>query len=417
MAIKRRPAKGQTGRAKHRTPTRIGRTASGSKTKRAAPKDPLAHAKALAERGAFGEAILSAEALLDADPRYWPARQFIAFTLWRRGYPKEAMMMLESAIMTAPDTAEAQTDLVSSLVMAAQQSSLMMDRTIELAEKTMARHGPSAALLQGLSVLFLRRGYRDKAAAAAERAVVLFPDNTAPRLNLSVVLLLLGREEEALAAYASVLKPYRTNIASPADKVVRQYAKLAEGYDDNALHQLFSERMAKFIADVLGPTLGKNVLDAGCGTGLLGTRIEASRLVGIDLSPDMLAAARARGVYDELIEGDLVAAMAGCQDRFDLVVSSCVLYHIADLAPYFRESARLLASGGHLFFSVDPAPDDLDVALSAPGEYAHSRAYLRRLAAETGFSEVAIAIMGHRATPGFWCAFRKGSLENGARPT
>ncbi|MCC7015706.1 MAG: methyltransferase domain-containing protein [Rhodospirillales bacterium] len=417
MAIKRRPAKGRTGRAKRRTPTRIGRTASGSKTKRAAPKDPLARAKALAERGAFGEAILTAEALLDADPRYWPARQFVAFTLWRRGYPKQAMMMLESAIMTAPDTAEAQTDLASSLVMAAQQSSLMTDRAIELAEKTMARHGPTASLLQGLSVLFLRRGDRDKAAATAERAVSLFPDNTAPRLNLSVVLLLLGREEEALAAYASILKPIRPNTTPSASEVVHQYAKLAGGYDDNALHQLFSERMAKFIADALGSTSGKTVLDAGCGTGLLGTRIEAGRLVGIDLSPDMLAAARARGVYDELIEGDLVEAMAGRQDRFDLVASSCVLYHIADLAPYFRQASRLLVPGGHLFFSVDPAPDNMGIALSAHGEYAHSRAYLRHLAAETGFSEVAIAIMGHRATPGFWCAFRKGPLENETRPT
>jgi predicted TPR repeat methyltransferase len=85
---------------------------------------------------------------------------------------------------------------------------------------------------------------------------------------------------------------------------------------------------------------------------------------------------------------------------------------MADLAPYFRQAARLLEPGGNLFFSVDPAPDDMEIGESGPGEYAHSRSYLRRCAAETGFSEVAIAVMGHRATPGFWCAFRKEPMEN-----
>ena len=92
----------------------------------------------------------------------------------------------------------------------------------------------------------------------------------------------------------------------------------------------------------------------------------------------------------ELVEGDLVQAMAARTDSFDLVASTCVLYHIADLAPFFREAARLLVPGGHLFFSVDPAPDSMDIGVSSPGEYAHSRAYLRRLATKTGFAETAI---------------------------
>ncbi len=101
--------------------------------------------------------------------------------------------------------------------------------------------------------------------------------------------------------------------------------------------------------------------------------------------------------------------MAKRTDRFDAVVSSCVLYHIADLAPFFRETARLLAPGGHLFFSVDPAPDSMEIGVSGLGEYAHSRAYVRRLAAEMGFVGVIIKIMEHRTYPGFWCAFRRAS--------
>ncbi len=47
------------------------------------------------------------------------------------------------------------------------------------------------------------------------------------------------------------------------------------------------------------------------------------------------------------------------------------------------------------------------MSMTAEGEYAHSRRYVRRLAAESGLEEVAIKIFEHRFYPGFYCAFRK----------
>ncbi|MBM3950591.1 MAG: methyltransferase domain-containing protein [Rhodospirillales bacterium] len=412
MAAKHRSALGRAAKAKRRPSAALKRGAAVSPRKNVRTKDPLARAKALVERGAFGEAITVAESLLDADPRYWPAREFIAHILWRRGYPKEAILFLESAIMTAPDKAEIQTRLASTLMLAAQQSGLMMERAVELAEKILARHVPTVPLLLDLSNLNFRCGRPDKALRTAERAVAEFPDSKSAKMNLSVALLMHGRKEDAVNAYATILKPYRIRTGANADNVRRQYANLAAEYDNNPLHQYFSARMAKFIADTIGPIGGLRMLDAGCGTGLLGTLLNPERLVGIDLSPEMIERARARNAYADLIAGDLVETMSKLDTRFDLIASSCVLYHLADLAPYFRQAARLLEPGGHLFISTDPAPDDMDIGESGPGEYAHSRAYLRRLAAKTGFAEIAIAIMGHRATPGFWCAFRKGSPAN-----
>ncbi len=45
--------------------------------------------------------------------------------------------------------------------------------------------------------------------------------------------------------------------------------------------------------------------------------------------------------------------------------------------------------------------------MAAQGEFAHSRRYVRRLAAESGLEEAAIEILEHRFYPGFYCAFRK----------
>ena len=49
----------------------------------------------------------------------------------------------------------------------------------------------------------------------------------------------------------------------------------------------------------------------------------------------------------------------------------------------------------------------MEIGVSGEGEYAHSRAYVRRLAAATGFAEIAVRIMAHRGNPGFWWAFRR----------
>ena len=79
------------------------------------------------------------------------------------------------------------------------------------------------------------------------------------------------------------------------------------------------------IADWIAP--GERVLDLGCGTGLSGVAFKpiARRLVGIDLSPKMLAKAQELAIYDALAEGDAEAPPAGAEGPFDLIVAGDVL--------------------------------------------------------------------------------------------
>ena len=368
----------------------------------------LAAAILLAERGAAVEALRQAKAILDADPGHWRTMSFIANILWRMDQPESALQALAATIDHAPDEAGIQTDLAVKFIKAALDTKKDIDRAIAIGEKTLDRHGPTLPLLNALVNAQARAGRYAEALKTTNMGVALFPDTREFYHDKSILLMRMGRTEEALEAFVRTIRPDLENTRDKFD-VRANYTALAAGYDDNNLHQSFSERMARLVLGLVGSTLAKRVLDAGCGTGLLGTHLKAARLVGIDLSPEMLAKARARGIYAELVEGDMVAAMTGLDERFDIIASSCALYHIADLAPFFRESARLLDSGGYLFFSVDPAPDSMDIGITAPGEYAHSRRYLRRLAAETGFAEAAIKTMEHRATPGFWCAFRRGA--------
>jgi SAM-dependent methyltransferase len=91
------------------------------------------------------------------------------------------------------------------------------------------------------------------------------------------------------------------------------------------------------------------VADLGCGTGRTGAwlaeRSGVTAIDGVDLTPEMLARARERGIYRELREADVVAT--GLQtDGYDLVITSLVDEHLANLRPLYAEAARLARVGG-----------------------------------------------------------------------
>ncbi|SRR5258705_3013855 len=79
-----------------------------------------------------------------------------------------------------------------------------------------------------------------------------------------------------------------------------------------------------------------------------------ARIDGIDLTPEMLARARARGIYDRLDVAD-VAATGLEGGVYDLVTTCLVDEHLADLRPLYREASRLARPGGlHVLVGFHP---------------------------------------------------------------
>jgi SAM-dependent methyltransferase len=88
-----------------------------------------------------------------------------------------------------------------------------------------------------------------------------------------------------------------------------------------------------------------HAVDLGCGTGRTGAwlrRQGVAAVDGVDLTPQMLVAARARAAHDRLVEAD-VAATGLPGARYDLVIASLVDEHLDDLRPLYREAWRLAA--------------------------------------------------------------------------
>ena len=130
-----------------------------------------------------------------------------------------------------------------------------------------------------------------------------------------------------------------------------------------------------------------DMLDLGCGTGLMGTLLRplGRRLAGLDLSPCMLAQARAKGVYDELHEADILGFDAA-EASLDLVVAADVLNYLGDLAPVFARVARWLRPGGFFAFTVEAHNGDEVFVLRETMRYAHSGKAVRALLTGAGLS-------------------------------
>jgi ubiquinone/menaquinone biosynthesis C-methylase UbiE len=92
---------------------------------------------------------------------------------------------------------------------------------------------------------------------------------------------------------------------------------------------------------------GRDVFEAGCGTGLLlrETAEAARSAVGLDLSRGMLGPAKRRGL--RVVQGSLTAVPLP-DASFDLVYSMKVLAHVPPIREALAELGRLVRPGGHL---------------------------------------------------------------------
>jgi SAM-dependent methyltransferase len=116
----------------------------------------------------------------------------------------------------------------------------------------------------------------------------------------------------------------------------------AKDYGRNAA---FVHGMAGGVLEWLDAKAAEYILDLGCGDGLLTQRIAATGagVVGVDLSPEMLAAARGRGI--DAREGS-AESLPFADRSFDAVFSNAVLHWVRDQDAMMSDVRRVLKPGG-----------------------------------------------------------------------
>jgi predicted TPR repeat methyltransferase len=221
-----------------------------------------------------------------------------------------------------------------------------------------------------------RTGDREAAVAAFRRACVLDP---ADSLGASLHLVRLGAETVPDAPPAAFVRDLFDQYADRFDTA------LVEG-----LGYVAPQLIAAALHDLDGTRRYAAMLDLGCGTGLMAAAVRdrAGHVAGVDLSPRMVAAARAKGLYDELTAGDIVAAMAARPaDSCDLITAADVFCYLGDLRPAIAEALRLLVPDGRLAFTVECPTEGIDPSgfgLKDSLRYGHGQGYLSAIVHELG---------------------------------
>ncbi|BCM84659.1 class I SAM-dependent DNA methyltransferase [Methylobacterium indicum] len=277
---------------------------------------------------------------------------------------------------------------------------LLADRRYAWAEAALAEGDAAAASDLAAQVLEIAPGYapawlllgraraadpaqRQAAADAFRSVLVLDPDDAlGARLHLAA----LGEGDGAANAEAISPAYVRALFDGYAGRFERHLVE-GLGYCGPALIRAALERLR-------GPDARfGTVLDLGCGTGLMARALDglAGTLVGVDLSPGMLAQARRTGRYARLQEGDLRGFLeAEPAASADLVVAADVFIYLREIGPVLREAARVLAPSGLLAFTLQGHPGERGAVLGADGRYAHGFETVREDAVEAGLTALVL---------------------------
>jgi predicted TPR repeat methyltransferase len=322
----------------------------------------------LQHQGQFDEAARLYGRAIQLEPKFAEAFNNLGTVLAARNLINAAMKAYQQAIQLKPDYADAYGNLAGALVRQGAYTA-----ALECSQRALKAKPNYFLAHRHLAVAYERLGQRDKAIAAYQDALRCQPDEEETRYCLAAIA------QEGMPATAPV---------SYVQGLFDCYAERFDSHLTGTLKYRAPELVARAVGDAR-PAGPMDVLDLGCGTGLSGAALRpyARSLVGVDLSAGMIAKARERQIYDELIVHELTAAMTALDRRFDLIVACDVFVYIGDLGPTFAAAAAALRAGGLFAFSVEADDEAETYRLSPTRRYTHALRYIGRLAADQGLVE------------------------------
>ncbi len=279
-----------------------------------------------------------------------------------------------------------------------QQALKVFDQVIQLRPDDAQAHSNRGNALQEL-------GQLEKALDSCNKAIQILPDYAEAYYNRGKALNDLGQLEEAAACFNKVLEISSDDMHDGArlqlarlgevkmpDRTPESYMKnfyhsKAKVWDQATKAHYHGHQLVREAIDyVIEKEERLNILDLGCGTGSLADFLHsyASRLDGVDISPDMLERATERRIYNNLVEEDLVQYLEETSNSYCLIVAAAVLIHFADLETVFSLVWDRLDEHGRFVFSLFQAAEE-EVELNSFDMFAHSDQYIQQLVDRVGF--------------------------------
>lgn len=392
------------------------------------------------------EAEMLYRLILDAFPEQPDALHFLGVLTHQRGDSDTAIELIRRSIAIDPALPDRYVNLGNILAECGE-----LDEAATHYREAIARTNASVLALanawNNLGAVLRTQERYDEAARAYEKAIEIAPEHADAYNNYGNLMSIQGRVSEAVASYCKALtvsprhaqsrkllgmayytlgrvdeaaQVYREWLADEPDHPVALHmlaacsgenvpARASDAYVESTFDSFaesFDAKLSRLdyrapqlvadaVARLVGTGAGLDTLDAGCGTGLCGPLLKpyAGRLTGVDLSGGMLKRALGRGVYDDLVQGELTAYLAEHPAAFDLIVSADTLVYFGPLEAALRAACDALRPGGILGFTVEVLPEEspsADYRINPHGRYSHSRAYLSRALTAAAFTVMAM---------------------------
>lgn len=255
-----------------------------------------------------------------------------------------------------------------------------------------------------LAELLDESGGAGEAASHFQQAARLEPGNARLQMQAGNIMARLGRDRQASEFFSQALKIDRGNASArfaldalrgvtprgaPAEHVASIFDGMASSFEDHV------GRLGYRIPALLRETLQRlpglparfaRAVDLGCGTGLSGEAFRdiVDHMTGVDLSAGMLEKASARGVYAELVQGDVIRFLEGQRADVDLFIAADTFIYVGALEELFAAARACAAARAVFVFSTEKSASG-PCRLQKTGRFAHSPEYIGELAQANRF--------------------------------
>lgn len=244
------------------------------------------------------------------------------------------------------------------------QAGLLYDSILE-------KDAKHTSTLNNYAYLCHKTGDINKAEALYRRLLALDPDHQAARHML-----------DSLSG--------RTPDTAPLDYVEAVFDNYAQNFENSLVEQLAyktPQSIWKRYCALFPHDQRDLCLDLGCGTGLAGEQFSpcCRRIVGVDISQEMLTIAAEKKLYNGLIKSDITKYLSETRDSPDLIVAADVFTYLGDLESIFQKCFHVIKEKGLFLFSVEES-NSTNFKLKKTGRFGHSPDYIQDLSQKTGWT-------------------------------
>ena len=261
------------------------------------------------------------------------------------------------------------------------------------------------------------RGDKSAAIEAYMELLRQEPENRSALQGLAYLYQIAGRQDQARqyrrrlfeveASQYDVDEPALTDIVNyllaktgdaelpdrmPSALIQKHFDNYADYFEDHLTDQLeycVPQLIESFLNEHIILLNTVKLLDIGCGTGLVAERLQAvvGTIDGLDISEKMLAKAKVRGIYSQLVQADFTATDASIDNDYSLIIAADALNYQGQLSPVFENVNKWLSVGGTFIFTVEKS-ENKNISLRSTGRFQHSPKYIDKIAAQHQFEKL-----------------------------